>query len=123
MPCNLLYSNTVYTFRYLTGDASAPSTTHEAEIDKRVAEYLEMEDPDIVIDLRKHNHSISDKFKLFWEQRKAYLQEVTAVHKRQHDQVTYLAAEISVCDLIEQVKKRCPEGMPIPSTKRSLKLK
>ena len=115
MPCNLLYSNTIYTFHYLTGDASAPSTTHEAEIDKRVAEYLEMEDPDIVIDLREHNHSTSDKFKLFWEQCKAYLQEVTAVHERRHDQVTYLAAAISVRDLIEQVKKRCPEGTPIPS--------
>ena len=112
MPCNLLYSNTVYTFHYLTGDASAPSTTHEAEIEMRVAEYLEMEDADVVIDLREHNHSISDmKFKLFWEQCKAYLQEVTAVHERWHDQVTYLAAAISVHDLIEQVKKRCPEGM------------
>jgi len=74
-----------------------------------------MEDPDIVIDLREHNHSTSDKFNLFWEQCKAYLQEVTAVHERQHDQVTYLAAAISVRDLIEQVKKRCPEGAPIPS--------
>ena len=74
-----------------------------------------MEDPDLVIDLREHNHSTSDKFKLFWEQCKAYLQEVTAVHERRHDQVTYLAAAISVRDLIEQVKKRCPEGTPIPS--------
>ena len=75
---------------------------HEAEIDKRVVEYLEMEDPDIVIDLREHNHSTSDKFKLFWEQCKAYCQEVTAVHERRHDQVTYLAAAISVRDLIER---------------------
>jgi len=63
-PCKLLYSVHIC---YLTGDASAPSTTHEAEIDKRVAEYLEMEDPDIVIDLREHNCSTSDKFSLFWE--------------------------------------------------------
>ena len=82
---------------YLTGDASAPS---------------EMEDPDIVIDLRELNHSTSDKFSLLWEQCNA---EVPAVHERRHDQVTYLAPAISVCDLIERVKKRCPKGIPIPS--------
>ena len=92
MPYDLLYSNIAYVFRYLTRDASAPSTTHEPEIDKRVAESLEMKDPDIIIDLREQNHSTSDKFKLIWEQCKAYLQEVTAVHKRRHDQDMYRIA-------------------------------
>ena len=35
------------------GDAAAASTLSEAEIDKRVKLYVDMEDPDIVIDLRE----------------------------------------------------------------------
>ena len=96
-------------------DASAPRTTHEAEIDKRISEYLEMEDPDIIMDLRENNHSHSDKYKVFWEQCKIYLQEISAVHERRQEQVTYLAVALSVRDLIDQVKKKCPEGTVIPS--------
>ena len=102
-------------FMIFIGDVSAPRNTHEAEIDQRVSDYLEMGDPDIVLDLREHNHSTSDKYKPFWVQCEAYLQEVTAVHERRHDQVSFLAAAISVRDLIEQVKKRCPHNTPIPS--------
>jgi len=74
-----------------------------------------MGDPDIVLDLHEHNCSTSDKYKPFWEQCKAYLQEVTAVQECRHEQVSYLAAAISVRDLIEQVKKRCPDNTPIPT--------
>lgn len=42
-------------YRELTGDASVASNEHEAEIDERVKLMLEMEDPDIVIDLRQLN--------------------------------------------------------------------
>ena len=55
-----------------------------------------MEDPDIVVDMRELNHSGSDKYQVFWEQCKVYMQEVTAVHERHHDQVTYLAQALSV---------------------------
>lgn len=73
-----------------------------------------MEDPDIVIDLHEVNCSGSDNYKVFWEQCKVYLQEITAVHERRHDQVTYLAQALSVRDLIEQVKKKCPPDTPVP---------
>lgn len=66
----------------LIGDASAARTTEEEEIDARVAQFLEMENPDIVIDLREVNCSGSDKYKVFWEQCKVYLHEITAVYKR-----------------------------------------
>ena len=44
-----------------------------------------------------------------------YLNERTAVHERRHNVVTYMAKAISVCDLVEQVAKRCPECTAIPS--------
>ena len=74
-----------------------------------------MEDPDVVIDMRKFNHSGSDKYQVFWEQCKVYMQEVTAVHQPRQDQVTYLAQAPSVRDLIEQVKRKCPPDTPVPS--------
>ena len=52
----------LYFLSYI-GDASAARTTEEAEIDARVAECLEMEDPDIIIDLREVNCSGSDNTK------------------------------------------------------------
>ena len=54
-----------------------------------------MEDPDIVVDMHELNHSGSDKYQVFWEQCKVYMQEVTTVHERRHDQVTYLAHALS----------------------------
>ena len=49
-----------------------------------------MGDPDIVLDLCEHNFSTSNKYKPFWEQCKAYLQEVTAVYECRHKQMSYV---------------------------------
>ena len=38
-----------------------------------------------------------------------------AVDKRRHGTVTHLGRAISVRDLVDQVKARCPENTPIPS--------
>ena len=98
------------------GDASAGRTTEECEIDAQVEEALQMEDPDILLDLRHLNQNKQDKkYAVFWEQCQVYLNECIAVHERRHDAVTYMAKAISVCDLVEQVAKRCPEGMAISS--------
>ena len=43
-------------YRELTNDASAPTNLHEAEIDERMRMILEMEDADIVLDLRHLKH-------------------------------------------------------------------
>lgn len=42
-------------YRELTNDASAPTNLHEAEIDERMRMILEMEDADIMLDLRHLN--------------------------------------------------------------------
>lgn len=77
------------------GDSSASCTTEEEEIDKRVATWIEMEDPDIIVDLRAHNYSVG-KYDEFWKQCKIYLQEITSVHERRHKSTTYLAVALSL---------------------------
>ena len=42
-------------YKDLTGDFSSSTNEHESEIDRRVQQLIEMEDPDIVVDLRVHN--------------------------------------------------------------------
>ena len=38
-------------YQFLTGDSAAASTLSEDETDKRVSEMLELQDPELVIDL------------------------------------------------------------------------
>lgn len=42
------------------GDQSASLTTAESEIDERLREALEMEDPELIVDLRKENKGQSN---------------------------------------------------------------
>ena len=51
----------------VTGDQSGSLTTNESEIDERLHEALEKEDPDIVIGLQEVNKGHSSKFSMFWE--------------------------------------------------------
>ena len=101
-------------YRQATGDQSASLTTAEEELDARLREALEMEDADVIVDLRENNGSQSDKYKVFWECLATYLRDATAVHERRHGSVTYMAKTISVRDFIQQVSKLCP-GQPVPS--------
>ncbi len=65
-------------------------------IDRRVMEAIEMEDGDIIADLRHLNKNGSDKYSVFWTHCRAYLDECTAVQERRHDSVcTYMAKAIS----------------------------
>ena len=78
---------------------------------------IEMEDADIVMDLRAHNEGRRGQYDIFWSECQKFLQESvgTAVDDRRHCLVTHLAQAISARDLLEQVKARCPEGTPVPS--------
>ena len=42
-------------YRRFTGDASASTNATEAEVDKRVAQLLDIEDADVIWDLRANN--------------------------------------------------------------------
>ena len=67
-------------YRAATGDQSASLTTAENELDERLREALEMEDPDLIVDLRTQNKDQGNKFAVFWEKMKVYLDESSAVH-------------------------------------------
>ena len=42
-------------YHELTGDSSAASSEIECHVNERVKQALELEDPDLVVDLRQHN--------------------------------------------------------------------
>ena len=106
-----------YFYRELTGDQCSTSTTEQAEVDKRIKQIIDMEDPSILPDLRALNTGHSSKFNVFWEECGKFLNEDVgvAVDDRRHGEITHLAKAISVRDLVDQVKARCPEGTLIPS--------
>ena len=52
-------------YRELTGDHSSSTNEHEAKIDKRVQQLIEMEDSEIVVDLRKHNEGRKSQHDVF----------------------------------------------------------
>ena len=76
-----------------------------------------MEDTDIVLDLRASNGRQDSRFDVFWNECQTFLNEDlgTAVDDRRHDLITHLARAISIRDLVEQVKQRCPPHTLIPS--------
>ena len=104
-------------YRELTGDSSAAINEHVAEIDERVRLLLEMEDPDVVLDLRSLQTGHKTQYDVFWDECQKFLEEEvgTPVDDRRHGVVTHLARAISARDLLEQVKACCPEGTKFPS--------
>ena len=107
-----------YFYSELTGDSSASINFMQAEVDSRVKQFIELEDPSVITDLRTLNSTTERaKFDRFWQECDAVLNEEidTAVDDRRHSEVTHLASALSVRDLFERVSQRVPEGMPLPS--------
>ena len=99
-------------YHELTNDASGSRTSEEADIDERVKEALAAEDLDVIIDLREMNEGRVGKYDIFWEKCTEYIAECT---ERRHGEVCFMAKALSVRDLVNQVSKRCPPVVPIPS--------
>ena len=99
-------------YRELKNDASAPKNLQETEIDEGMRMILEIEDADIVVDLRHLNSGRKTCYDVFWSECKKFLDEVIESHvdDRRHGSVTHLAKAISVRDLREQVQAKCPDG-------------
>ena len=99
-----------------TGDASAASQLSEQEVNERVRLFVQMEDPEIVLDLRSLNTGQKTKYDCFWDEVEKFLQEDVglAVEERRHFEITHMAKVISVRDLLQQVAVRCPPSTPIP---------
>ncbi len=111
-------------YRCLTDDASAASSLEEAEVNSRVAQVLDAEDPDLAWDLRVRNTGRPKPYTAFLEECQLYIASAveTAVDERRHDTVdkngqviTHLACVLSARDLHDEVSKRCPPDTPIPS--------
>ena len=52
-------------YHELTGDSSAASSEIECHVNECVKQALELEDPDLVVDLRQHNKGHSSKYTQF----------------------------------------------------------
>ena len=104
-------------YEELTNSASAAPNLNTLELDLRVTEALDCEDPDLLTDLRALNGNKEDKYSTFWEKMSIFLEEQSSVHERRQSAISYMAVAFSARDLVEQVKKLCPEGTDIPSSK------
>lgn len=111
-------------YRRLTDDASAASSLEEAEVNRRVAQLLDTEDPDLAWDLRLHNTGRPEVYSTFLDECQRYIASAveTAVDERCHDTVdnsgeviTHLARALSARDLHDEVSKRCPPDTLTPS--------
>lgn len=102
-------------YRCLTGDSSASSNLNEATVDEWIQRILQLQDPDILPDLRHFNEGRPEKYQVFWEHCKKYIEDCSAVDECRHGETTHLACAMSVRDLVEKVASLCPDGTPIPS--------
>ena len=97
-------------YRELTGDSCAAANEHIAEIDERVRLLLDMEDPDVVLDLRALHTGHKSQYDVFWGECQKFLEEVgTPVDDRRHSLVTHLARAISTRDLLEHDVRKVPK--------------
>ena len=105
-------------YHRLAGDASS---TEQAEVDSRIAQLLDSEDPNLVWDLRYLNEGRPEAFTVFLENCQEYLDSSVemAVDEHRHDTVeadgdviTHLAKALSVRDLHEEVTKISPLAPP-----------
>ena len=90
-------------YRSLLNDEAASSSATEAKIDERVAQaVISINDPDIILDLRKANgNPKSTTFDTFWQEVQAHLDDITLAVDEQ---------------IIERLHKAYPEVMPaVPS--------
>ena len=99
-----------FIYKELTGDSSESINLTEKEIDQRVREFIDMEDIDILPDLRIHNSGRQSSFDSFWNICEQVLNDQVglAVDDRRHDQVTHIASVVSVRDLWERTVALCP---------------
>ena len=78
--------------------------------------YIDMEDPDIIPDLRHHSGNAGvSKYDAFWDACDKFLNEETATDDRRHGTITHMARAISIRDLRSQVEKMLLPNTPVPS--------
>jgi len=63
-------------FHDLTGDAAVSSNSKSKQLDERLQQMFELQDPNIVIDLRINNGFKGTKFDAFWKELSCYFKKV-----------------------------------------------
>ena len=110
-------------YKRLTGDLPAAENQTEHEVDERLREVLDSEDPDLIWDLRVNKEGRPEKYT---EVCKTFIdgKVETAADEHRHDNVAsdgnmvsiaHLAMAISTSDLHRQICATLREGVPIPS--------
>ena len=103
-------------FRTLVQDESVPSSAREAAIDEQVAMcVLDMDDPDIILDMRKRNGKPgSSEFDMFWLELSTYLEKVgPAVQERRRGETTDVNPICHICESLGgSYSSRCKEKFP-----------
>ncbi|GES75998.1 hypothetical protein GLOIN_2v1880501 [Rhizophagus clarus] len=88
---------------------------------------LELEDPEITIDLHEHRSESSRKYDIFWKIVAQFFagkvaDVITAVDKCRYGTVVHLTTAISVNDLLHQIKREYPSETLIPNDKYRCKV-
>ena len=102
-------------YRTLLGDCSSAEYSSEARVDERVVRaLLDINDPDIVLDLRRSNGKPDSKiFDPFWSELQSYLDEINpAVDERRHGEALHMPFVISIRHLQEIITKRLQRTFP-----------
>lgn len=102
MSCRFAKTVTLY---FHIGDQSASSNCDQSQIDKRIMQLIDMEDSDIVCDLRAFNGSRRSQYDQFWDECQNFLSEdlTDAVDDRRHGMITHLSRAVSIRDFVRQV--------------------
>ena len=64
--CSVKSMHAIHVYKLLTGDSSSSTNENEKDIDTRVKQAFDLQDPDIIMDLRKHNPVKPPKYSLFF---------------------------------------------------------
>lgn len=100
--------------RNLLDDGSSASCSAESEVDDRVARAIvDIDDPSIVVDLRRLNGKpTTSKFDAFWQELAIYLEEITlAVDDRRHGETLHMPLAVSIRDLHNQITLRLTQKL------------
>ena len=101
--------------RTLLGDCSSAGYSSQVEVDERVTRaFLDVNDPDIVLDLRRLNGKPnSTTFDAFWSELQFYLDEINlAVDERRHGDTLHMPFAISLRHLQEIISERLQQKFP-----------
>ena len=94
-----------------TDYCSSSRTSAEKAVDQRIAsiaeDIFELDEPEILVDLRHMKRPKSTIFDKFWEEVKLYLDEITpACDDRRHGHILHMPIAISVRNLCEFIAER-----------------